>query len=95
MTSHTTHFDDCGCLSEKFKQEIKKKDEAIRVMSKALGEIDLGRAQTLLGRCCVEKRCVSSDTGASCELTEKVNAAFIQQADIASEALHRAKEILK
>lgn len=59
------------------------------VLVEALKEILESRGNTLLGRCCVENRCVRSDSGASCELQEKVNSAFSQMAGIAGEALQK------
>lgn len=53
----------------------------------ALKEIKDSGSKTLLGRCCVDKRCIPSESGASCELQEKANSAFSQSASEAGEAL--------
>lgn len=66
---------------------LNEKDTVRGKYAVALREIESMGGKTLLGRCCVEKRCTPSDSGASCELQEKTNTAFNEAAGVATMAL--------
>lgn len=53
----------------------------------ALEEIEKMRGMTLLGRCCVDKTCITDEEGTACEVRLKAHSAFGQAADVAKAAL--------
>jgi len=66
--------------------------EKMKILIEALKEIEEAKSKTLLGRCCVENKCIPSEDGASCTLQEKANAAFADSASVARGALTKWKE---